>query len=417
MFALVDCNSFYASCEEIFRPDLRGKPIVVLSNNDGCVVARSKAAKALGVPDLKAYFEVKPLIEKHGIIVFSSNYALYGDISQRVMATLSEYAQQVEVYSIDEIFLETANIGLSLQAYGQRLKKAVLAATRINVGVGIAKTKTLAKLANRAAKDIPKLMGVCVLERDEQRQWLLKRAPTNKIWGVGSRLSQRLALLDIMTGWDLACASAKLIRKHFGVTLERTHAELNGESCLQLEEVAPPKKQIFCTRSLGQKTRELDVLLQAVALYCNRASEKLRKQNYTTSAMQVFIQTSPFDKNPYSNSCTIQLPYPTDDVRMITTYARHGAARLFREGFLYYKAGVGLLDLSPKTHTQIDLFTSGQSTQSSELMEVLDKVNGKFGRGALFLAAEGTEKKWLMKQNLKSPNYTTSWAELPKVKC
>jgi DNA polymerase V len=381
------------------------------------VVARSRAAKALGVPDLKAYFEVKPLIEKHGIIVFSSNYALYGDISQRVMATLSEYAQQVEVYSIDEIFLETANIGISLQAYGQRLKKAVLAATRINVGVGIATTKTLAKLANRAAKDIPKLQGVCVLERDEQREWLLKRAPTHKIWGVGSRLSQRLALLDIMTGWDLACAQAKLIRKHFGVTLERTHAELNGESCLQLEEAAPPKKQIFCTRSLGQKTQELDVLLQAVALYCNRASEKLRKQNYTTCALQVFIQTSPFDKNPYYNSCTIQLPYATDDVRMITSYARHAVSRLYREGFLYYKAGIGLLDLAPKSHAQIDLFTPGQTTRSKELMGVLDNVNAKFGRGALFLASEGTEKKWLMRQNLKSPNYTTSWSELPKAIC
>ena len=417
MFTLIDCNSFYASCEEIFRPDLRGKPLIVLSNGDGCVVARSKAAKALGVPDLKPYFEVRSLVEKHGIVVFSSNYPLYGDISQRVMNTLSAFAQSVEVYSIDEIFLEPANIGISLKEYGHQLKHAVHKSTRIQVGVGIAETKTLSKLANRAAKDIPKLQGVCVLESEAQRQWLLKRATTQKIWGVGSRLSQRLAQLDIVTGWDLACAPAKLIRKHFGVTLERVHAELNGEACLLIDELPQPKKQIYCTRSLGHKTHDVEVLQQAVSLYCNRAAQKLRNQSSTASALQVFIQTSPFDPNPYSNSTTVRLPYATDDVRLITAYARYAVAHLYRKGFNFHKAGIGLLDLAPKAHAQADLFSVGQTPHATQLMGVFDSINQRFGRGSVFLAAEGTEKKWSMKQGMKSPNYTTSWSELPVAHC
>jgi DNA polymerase V len=417
MFALVDCNSFYASCETIFRPDLRGRPIVVLSNNDGCVVARSAEAKALGIPDLKAYFQVKPLLERHGVVVFSSNYALYGDISNRVMLTLSQYAQHVEIYSIDEIFLEAANIGESLCDYGQKLRQAVYKNTRIRVGVGIAGTKTLAKLANRAAKDIPKLQGVCVLENEIQRRWLLQRAPVKKIWGIGSRFSARFAELDILTGWDLACAAPKMIRKHFGVVLERTQAELNGDSCLSLEETAPPKKQIFCTRSLGAKTADKDVLLQAVATYAGRACAKLRQQQSLTSQLQVFIQTSPFDKNPFYNSCVIKLPYASDDTMLITQYARFAANNLYRPGFNYAKAGIGLLDLASKAHGQEDFFRVVEPIKAAKLMETLDAVNKKFGRGATFLAAEGIEKKWLMRQDMRSPSYTMDWSQLPNIRC
>jgi DNA polymerase V len=416
MFALVDCNSFYASCEQIFRPDLRGKPLIVLSNNDGCIVARSREAKALGIPDLKAFFQVADVVKKHGVHVFSSNYALYGDVSNRVMRLLAECAQNLEVYSIDEIFLEPANIGESLTAYGSRLKQIVYAGTRIPVGVGIAKTKTLAKLANRMAKDHPKLNGVCALETEIQHEWLLKRMPVQKVWGVGSRLTKRLGEMGVVTAWDLAAAPAKQIRQQFGVTLERTHAELNGISCLALEDLAPPKKQIYCTRSLGQKTYELQPLLEAVSLYAARATEKLRKQACVAASILVFIQTSSFDSRPLFLQTAIPLLRATDDARVITAAAKTLVNTLYRQGYCYAKAGIGLLDISAKNVSQNDLFDNNLLT-NDVVMATLDNINRKYGRGTLYLAAEGVHKKWLMRQRHCSPRYTTHWKDLPVATC
>lgn len=296
MFALIDCNSFYASCEQVFRPDLRGKPVVVLSNNDGFVVARSKEAKALGIPDLEPYFKVEHLLKKHGVTVFSSNYPLYGDLSSRVMQTLKQFSPEIEVYSIDEMFLRPANIFENLKDYGHLMRNAVWKQVRIPVGVGMAPTKTLAKLANRAAKKINALNYVCVLEREDQREWLLRKVPVKDIWGIGSRISARLNLMGIYTGWDLANADTKNLRRHFSVCLERTVEELNCISCLDLEELPPTKKQIYCTRSFGEKATELEPILQATSLYATRAAEKLRKQNHFVKTLHVILQTSPFDK-------------------------------------------------------------------------------------------------------------------------
>lgn len=417
MFALIDCNSFYASCEQVFRPDLRGKIVCVLSNNDGCIVAQSREAKEIGIPSFAPYFKVKPLLDKHGAVVFSSNYALYGDLSNRVVQTLRDYAADIEIYSIDEVFVKPVDCFGDLKNYGQTMRKAVWKNVRIPVGVGIAPTKTLAKLANRAAKKIKALDYVCVLEREDQRDWLLRRVEVGDIWGVGSRLSKRLQAMGIYSGLDLARTNPKHIRAKFNVCLERTVQELNGVSCLELEEVPVDKKQIYCTRAYGTKTDDLNEILQATSSYAARASEKLRKQNQLAKTLHVFLQTSRFDRSPLSKSTIVQLPYPTDDTRIIVRYAIHAIKSIYEEGHLYSKSGVGLVEIIDRSITQFDLFSRGQSAESETLMRVIDSINKRYGRGSIFTAAEGVDRKWVMNQNFKSPSYTTNWNQLPVVKC
>lgn len=417
MFALVDCNSFYASCEQVFRPELRGTPVVVLSNNDGCIIAMSKEAKALGFPAFAPFFKIRDLIKPHGVTVFSSNYALYGDMSSRVVETIRRYAADIEVYSIDEVFIRPLDIFGDMQSYGQQIRKSIWKEVRIPVGVGVASTKTLAKLANRAAKKINSLNYVCVLERDDQREWLLKKVPVGDIWGVGKRISAKLNAMNINSAWDLSRADAKNIRKHFSVCLERTIEELNGISCLSLEELPPEKKQIYCTRSFGEKVTEIEPILQATSLYASRAAEKLRKQNHLVKTIHVFLQTSPFDEKSYYQSVTVKMPYPTDDTRVVTSYARHAIEKLFVEGYRFQKSGIGLVEIMDKSFYQDDMFCHGQTKSSNELMALIDDVNKRFGKSTVFMAAEGMQKKWRMKQEHKSPGYTTEWSELPRVKC
>lgn len=417
MFALIDCNSFYASCEQVFRPDLRGKPVIVLSNNDGCIIAQSKEAKALGIPPFSPYFKAEEIIKKNNVEVFSSNYALYGDLSNRVIQTLRAFAADMEVYSIDETFIRPLTIFGDFKSYGRAMRDAVWKQVRIPVGVGFGKTKTLAKVANKTSKKIKALDHVCVLENEHQREWLLRRVAVNDIWGVGSRLSEKLNKLDIYTGWDLANANSKNIRKKFSVCLERTIEELNGISCLELDELPPAKKQIYCTRSFGEKLFEIEPIIQATSMYAGRSSEKLRSQHHLVKTIHVFLQTSHFDDNYYSNSATVQLPYPTDDSRVITAYARHAIEHLFKPGYAYLKSGIGLIDLIDKKYYQRDLFCSGQSMKADALMRVLDATNSKFGRHTVFLASEGIEKTWNMQQSWLSPKYTTNWQDLARVLC
>jgi len=416
MFALVDCNSFYASCEQVFRPDLRGKPVVVLSNNDGCIVARSKEAKALGIPDLQPYFKIEGLLRHHGVTTFSSNYALYGDMSQRVMDTLREYSPAIEVYSIDEIFLGLAGMR-DLATIGADMKDRVWRDTRIPVGVGIAATKTLAKLANRAAKKIDKLAGVCVIERPEQREWLLRRVAVTDLWGVGRRLGARLNDLGIRTGWELATADPKFIRRRSSVNLERTIEELNGRPCLELEELPSDKKQIYCTRSFGNTITDLPPLQEAITAYATRAHDKLRAQRHLVSAMHLFAHTSPHRPGYHSVSRTVQLPYPTDDLRLIVAEAKKCMAKMYRPDHALIKAGIGFIELAGRRHLQTDLLTPGQSEKDDRLMELLERINQKEGRGTIFLGAQGVGKPWAMRQQHASPRYTTRWAEIPRVSC
>jgi DNA polymerase V len=417
VFALIDGNNFYANCERVFRPDLRGKPVIVLSNNDGCAVAMSLEAKALGIKPFAPYFQMADLCRSNNVQVFSSNYCLYGDISSRVVETLRRYAADIEIYSIDEVFVRPLDIFGSLQSYGQQMRQAVWKEVRIPVGVGIAETKTLAKLANRAAKKINALNFVCVVENNVQREWLLKKVPVGDVWGVGRRISAKLNAMGIISAYDLSRVNTKHLRKHFSVVLERTVEELNGISCLDLEEVAPQKKQIYCPRSFGEKTESLDEILQATSSYASRAAEKLRKQNHYAKTMHVFLQTSAYDEKAILKNTTIQLPYPTDDTRIIIKYARFAVSKLYEEGYRFQKSGIGLIEIVDKQFVQGDRFHSGQSEKSDRVMGVIDSINKKYGKGTVLTAAEGVEKRWAMKQEHKSPAYTTRWDELPRVRC
>jgi DNA polymerase V len=417
MFALVDCNSFFASCEQVFRPDLRGKPVVVLSNNDGFVVARSKEAKELGIGDLQTFFKVEHLLRRHKVEIFSSNYPLYGDTSNRVMQTLQSFSPNVEIYSIDEMFLSFHRMPFELNDYSHEIKTRIWQHTRIPVSVGIAPTKTLAKMANRAAKKIPKCQGVCVMDEPHKWEWYLRRVPVTAIWGVAERLAKRLEPLHIHTAWDLASANPKAVRRVSSVNLERTIAELNGTPCLTLEELPPAKKQIYCTRSFGKKVTELQPALEGISLYAARAAEKLRAQRHLALTIHVFMHTSPFKPSFHSVSDVVQLPYPTDDTRLITALARDTIRRLYSPGHAFLKAGIGLIEIVDRQHHQFDLLCKGQPAQSDKLMRVMDCVNQQEGKGAVFLAAQGINKPWYMRQQYTSPQYTTKWRDIPVAVC
>lgn len=420
VFALVDCNNFYASCEKLFRPDLKDTPVVVLSNNDGCVVARSREAKSLGIKMGVPVFQIKAEMQRHGILAFSSNYALYADLSSRVMRTLEEMAPRVEVYSIDEAFLDLTGIEsvLSLVEFGHQVRERIGHWIGITVCVGIAPTKTLAKLANHAAKKYPATQGVVDLTNPDRQHRLLALVPVDDVWGVGRRLSKRLNALGITTALDLANASPRAIRDQFSVVLERTVRELNGESCIELEEIPPTKKQIVCSRSFGVKVTQFELLREAVCEYATRATEKLRKEQQQAKVMTVFIQTRPFkDKEPqYSNSASGELLIPSCDTRDFIELANHLLKRIWKDGFRYAKAGVMLSDFYDPGMFQPGLFDDVSTrSNSQQLMSVLDTIN-QSGAGKVFFAGQGTKKDWSMKREHLSPAYTTRWDQLPRVK-
>ncbi len=420
VFALVDCNNFYASCEKLFRPDLKDTPVVVLSNNDGCVVARSREAKLLGIKMGVPVFQIKSEMQRHGILAFSSNYALYADLSSRVMRTLEEMAPRVEVYSIDEAFLDLTGIesAISLVEFGQQVRERIGHWIGITVCVGIAPTKTLAKLANHAAKKYPATQGVVDLTNPDRQRRLLALVPVDDVWGVGRRLSKRLNALGITTALDLANASPRAIRDQFSVVLERTVRELNGESCIELEEIPPTKKQIVCSRSFGAKVTQFELLREAVCEYATRATEKLRKEQQQAKVMTVFIRTSPFKDNEpqYSNSASGELLIPSCDTRDFIELANHLLKRIWKDGFRYAKAGVMLSDFYDPGMFQPGLFDDVSTrSNSQQLMSVLDTIN-QSGAGKVFFAGQGTKKDWSMKREHLSPAYTTRWDQLPRVK-
>lgn len=418
MYALVDCNNFYVSCERLFRPDLKGKPIVVLSNNDGCVVSRSQEVKDLGVGMGQPWFQLQALAKQRGIVAFSSNYALYGDISERVMSVLRGMAPRIEVYSIDESFLDLSGIE-DRAGLGRQIRDRVGRWVGIPVCVGIGATKTRAKLANHIAKKHPIWDGIFDLEAlcpAEQRTWL-SRIGVGEVWGVGRKLSKRLEAMGVGTVADLLGEETETIRQHFGVTLARTLEELRGVACLALEEVSPPKKQIMVSRSFGKPVLTLDELIQPVISYAARAGEKLRREGAVTQVVMVFARTNPFrDRYPqYSATRLVPLVLPTQDSRTIIEAAVAGLRDLYRPGFLYQKAGVMLCDLSSAHADQTDLFAQGDDERSQKLMALMDGLNRRMGRGSLFFAGQGIERRWQAQFNLKSGAYTTDWRALPVV--
>ena len=429
-FALVDCNNFYASCEKLFRPDLACTPVVVLSNNDGCVIARSREAKALGIKMGVPYFQVRELIEKHRIVVFSSNYALYADISSRVMSTLEQLAPAVEVYSIDEAFLDLTGVdhAVSLTELGLDIRQTIQDWIGMTVCVGIAPSKTLAKLANHAAKKWQKTAGVVDLTSKERQRKLMALLPVSEVWGVGGKLTKRLNELGIHTALQLADASPKMLRRQFSVVLERTVAELNGESCLALEDVAANKKEIVSSRAFSERITEFTHMQQAVSEYVHRASEKLRSQSSKAKQLTVFIRTSPFSNHGqdpfYSNSASGVLISPTDDTRDFLHLAGELLKKIWKDGYRYAKAGAMLADFYKEGIEQLQLFTDAASScvheakpayrTNSALMTVLDEINHS-GKAKVFFAAKGLQQDWAMKRQLLSPAYTTKWRDIPKV--
>jgi len=419
VFALVDCNNFYASCEKLFRPDLKHTPVVVLSNNDGCIVARSKEVKALGIKMGVPMFQVQDEIRKHGIVCFSSNYALYADLSNRVMTILEEEAPRLEVYSIDEAFMDLTGVDhvTDLLAFGKRVKAKVDQWTGITVGVGIAPTKTLAKLANHAAKKYPATGSVVDLMDPDRQKRLLALLDVSDVWGVGRRITAKLKARGINTALDLANADPKSIRSEFSVVLERTIRELNGVSCLDLELVRPTKQQIICSRSFGHKVTDKQELREVIAKYTTRAAEKLRGEKRLCRVVSVFIRTSPFISHEpqYSKTLSAELPNPTDDTRDLLEVAYVLFRRIYRAGYRYAKGGVMLADFYEHGAFQQDLFRADNTKINSKaLMNVVDKIN-QSGLGNVFFASQGVSPQWSMKREHLSPAYTTRWDELPKV--
>lgn len=418
VFALVDCNNFYASCERVFNPALRGKPLVVLSNNDGCVVARSQEAKALGIKMAQPWFQCQHLVKPHGLIAMSSNYALYADMSRRVMSILAGFTPDQEVYSIDESFLVFKDKpGANHQQLGLKIREKVLNWTGLPVCVGFASSKTLAKLANHWAKTRTEFSGSCdyaALPAD-QRLALIKATPVSEVWGVGRRLTENLGELGIHSVADLLAADPAWLGRRFSVVLERTVEELRGVSCLELEDVAPPKKQIMTSRSFGWPVTELSELREAMTAYTTRAAEKLRAEGQLAGEVHVFIRTSPFkqDSPQYSAALRLRLPEPTDDTLRLVKASRLLLRQLYRPGFEYQKAGILLSELQPATLRQGQLFATTDTSRRDRLMTVMDRLNREMGRDTLFLAGAGIDRAWRMRQGNRSPRYTTHWAEIP----
>jgi DNA polymerase V len=418
VFGLIDCNSFYASCERVFRPDLAKVPIVVLSNNDGCVIARSYDAKPyvkMGEP----YFQIKHKLKQHGIVPFSSNYALYGDMSERVMTLIESMVPAVEVYSIDEAFVDLTGIN-DLDALGRKIRSRVLRCTGIPVGVGIAHTKTLAKLANHTAKRLQAQTGGVVNICDPiKRDWVLRNTDVAEVWGVGRRMKMHLDGMGVKTAMDLAKADPWTLRKNFSVVIEKTARELAGTPCLELDEPDPPKQEICCSRMFGKRLKELPPIKEAVATYMMRASEKLRAQKSLCKKIRVSIRTGMFnpDEAKYANGVVIDLPYPTDDVRLLTTSAVDALDRIFRPGFSYSKAEVLLLNLCQQGEYTDDLFAISQPTEATRVMAVLDEINGRWGRGTLRAASVPSNPDWDMRREMMSQSYTTRLDQLWTISC
>lgn len=416
-YLMVDCNNFYASCERVFDPSLEGRPVVVLSNNDGCVIARSNEAKALGIAMGEPAYKREDFYARSGVRVLSSNYALYGDMSARVMRTLGLFSAEAEVYSIDECFLRLKGLdSRSLVDTAREIRATVKKWTGIPVGVGIARTKTLAKVANRLAK---KGDGVRLLEDEDDIDRVLQGTEPGDVWGIGRRSARFLAACGVRTALDLKRRPDDWVRRQLTVTGLRTVLELRQVPCIALEDAPPPARSLVCSRSFGTRVESLESLEEAVSAYVQRVAEKLRRKGLVAGAVQVFLETNRFQPGPqYSASRGRALPAPTADTLVLHGPALQILREIHKPGYRYQKAGVILLDLAPAGQRQLSfLEPSGEEkTRRDALMRVMDRVNTMHGRGTLTLAASGLgRKEWHMRQERRSPRYTTSWAELPVV--
>ena len=420
MFALIDCNSFYASCEKIFRPDLKHRPIVVLSNNDGCVIARSPEAKKMGINMTQPWYQVKDQYLSKGGVVFSSNYEFYADISNRVMNVLSDLCPEIDIYSIDEAFLDlrTFRKNIDLVNFAYDCKKRIKDWIGVPVSIGIAPTKTLAKLANKVAKDDPRFDGVVILSEPRIIRHFLKSMPIEKIWGIGRKLTAKLENIDIKTAYDLSQVDSRLIGDNFNVVLERTVRELKGQSCITLHDFMEPKKQIMVSRSFGRSIRSKSVLSEAISFHASRAAEKLRHEKQKCRLITAFIRSNRFNtrvRQIYAAK-SFELVHPTDDTRIIIKNANRILDQIFSDGYQYAKAGILLSDFTNKYGYQMSLFDKKRDEKmASRLMETVDYINlmeiAKIGFGN-----QGYRNTWRMKREIKSNRYTTKIEEIPITK-
>ena len=415
MFALIDCNNFYASCERVFRPDLNHQPIIVLSNNDGCVIARSNESKALGIKMGEPYFNIKAVCKQHNIQVFSSNFALYGDFSERVMSIIESSWPEIEIYSIDEAFLNLSSMpNQSIEDFCVQLQKKIYQFTGIPTSIGIGETKTLAKVANYIAK---KKLAAPVFTLDDKSFWL-KKIAVGEVWGIGRQWSEKLNTLNIVTAYDLV-SSIALIKNKVNVNVLRTALELRGQFCLDLN-ACEPKKSIMSSCSFGEMQTTLSALKEAVSYHCAKAWSKMRKQDACARYLSVSIYGNRFrtELAQYSNTASFKLIHPSDDIRVLTKHSLDCLQHIYKEGFHYKKCGVMLTDFTSKHAQQFDLFSKispASQENTMRVMNAIEAINKKYGARTMHLASEGIKKPWSMKQESKTPCYTTKWSDLPVV--
>jgi len=422
LFALVDCNNFYASCERVFDPSLENQPVAVLSNNDGCIIARSNEVKALGIPMGAPMFKYKDKLKAHKVRIFSSNYTLYGDMSGRVMGVLADSVPEIEIYSIDEAFLDLSSYTThhDIEELAQQIRTKVKQWTGIPVSVGIGNTKTLAKLANRIAKKSEG--GVFRLDSSSdpyQHDLLFEQINVGDVWGVGRAHSKSLPRIGINTALDLKNSNAEALRQRYSVVLMRTVRELQGHSCIPLEDAPAPKKGTAVTRSFGKAVTTKKELIEAVSTYASRGGEKLRKAHQAVMVIQVFWHTGRFDPETPCQywSYTIDLREHTSDSRVLVKAVVEKVHQHYEPGHKLKKAGIMLMNLVPDSQIQTSLFSAIENNQeSSKLMSAMDAINAKFGKETIKLASSGIERKWTLKAEMRSPRYTTMWDELPIVK-
>jgi DNA polymerase V len=414
--ALIDCENFYVSCERVFDPSLQGVPVVVLSNNDGCIIARSNDVKALGVQNGGPYFKWRRLLARHGTRVLSSNYALYGDMSRRVMQVLRQMAPEVEEYSVDEAFMHLAG-GRDAEEQAREARRLLRRWTGLPTRVGIGETKTLAKIASGFAKKHPEYDGVFDLTRRRDVDDLLSLVHGAEVWGIGPARAKLLLSRGIETARQLRDAPDAWVRQRLTIVGLRTVYELRGISCLPLEDVQPVKKGIMTSRSFGEPVTALGPIKEAVAAYATRAAEKLRRQGSVCRTLTVFVTTKSFGRGPhYSNSYAVTFPESTAYTPSLIRYAHRGLERIYRAGYRYRKAGVILTGIQPEEAVQRDLFARRDHARDQALMAAVDAVNDRWGRNAVFFAASGVRRPWAMHQGQRSPRYTTRWDELPVVR-
>lgn len=416
MFALIDGISFYASCEQVFRPDLRLSGCCVLSNNDGSVVALNRRAKELGVKKFEPYFKQKHLIEKNNIHVFSSNYELYGDLSAKMMSIIEEYGDRHFIYSIDESFIFKRSV-TDWTSYARNIRRRIWKELRLPVGVGVGSNLTLCKLANHCAKKVDGYRGIAIIDDDTSRRTMLEKCGVEDVWGIGRRLSQKFKALGVNTAIELSLYPPKLARQHFNVNVERTIRELNGEQCLSWEDHVEKKKQIFSTRSFGQKVTYREELKQALITHAVSIAKKARNQNSHIKQLLVFASSCPFEQEQrhFNASTTLTLPEPLNDPILIANRINVVIDSIFKQNVSYKRCGVGAIELIDSNNMQLDLLSPDPNNQT--LTSTLDSINNRFGKDTVKIGSQGLEKSWEMKREFLSPAYTTRWKDIPKIKC